>query len=381
MDSIQIILTKHRYAAIFGICFEYDEQLIAFLKSGSNARYSASRKFWYVPKNKKQLQTVIRLLKKHQYRYECDDGTQDFLDVYHKDHRATLLAFKEFLASKRYSQSTIDTYFTFIKQIAVHIKKAPLKSLDAEQLRSYIISHVDKKKLSISTHRQMISAVKQFYEFTGRPLEFIEQLQRPKRSKHLPTVISQIEVLQLLQKTYNLKHRMIIAMLYSCGLRIGELLELRVDSIDLQRMCLHVKMGKGRKDRYVPLANQIKALLHNYLTSYQPSDYFIAGNDNKSYSASSVRAMLKRSCLKADISKKITPHDLRHSYATHLVENGVNLRIIQELLGHSRPETTMIYTHVARKDLDKITNPLDAAVSQWKLLRKDNDNRNMRLSR
>lgn len=381
MNAIQIDLTRHRNEAVFSIKFDYNKELIGLLKVRTNAQYSGSRKFWYIAKERAQLLIITQLLKEQRYHYNCDENAQDFLEVYHKDHRATLLGFKEFLYSKRYSQSTITTYVTFLRQIAVHVKKAPLKELDAAQLRSFIISHVDKKNMSISTHRQLISAVKQFYEYLGRPIEVIEQLQRPKRSKHLPTVISQIEVLRLLQKTYNLKHRTIIAMLYSCGLRIGELLELKVDAIDFERMCVHIKMGKGRKDRYVPLAQNIKALLHNYLSSYQPTDFFIAGEKNQSYSASSVRAMLKRSCKKAGISKKITPHDLRHSYATHLVENGVNLRIIQELLGHSRPETTMIYTHVAHKDLDKITNPLDAAVQQWQLLKRDNDNRNMRLSR
>lgn len=381
MNAIQIYLTQHRNAAVFAISFAYDQQLIKRLKENTDAKYSGSRKIWYVPKNKKQLLAVTQMLQRYKYKLSSDDAVIDFMDTYHKDHRATLLDFKEFLVAKRYSQSTINTYFTFIRQIAVHIKKAPLKELDTTQLRSFILSHLNKKKLSISTHRQLISAVKQFYEFLGKPAEVIEQLQRPKRGKHLPTVISQIEVLKLLQKTYNLKHRMIIAMLYSCGLRIGELLELKRDAIDLDRMCVHVKMGKGRKDRYVPLAQNIKALLHNYVSSYQPKHYFIEGDKNQSYSASSVRAMLKRSCQKAGIAKKITPHDLRHSYATHLVENGVNLRIIQELLGHSRPETTMIYTHVAHKDLDKITNPLDAAVQQWQLLKRDNDNQNMRLSR
>ncbi len=381
MNAIQIYLTQHKNAAVFAISFKYDERLITRLKAETSARYSGSRRFWYVPKNRKHLLTIIQMLQRYKYQFEGDDSVQNFIHVYHKDHRATLLEFKHFLVSKRYSPSTINTYFTFIKQIAVHIKKEPLSDLGAAQLRSFILSQLNKKKLSISTHRQLISAVKQFYEFIGRPTEVIEQLQRPKRDKHLPTVISQLDVLRLLQKTYNLKHRMIIAMLYSCGLRIGELLELQVNAIDLERMCVHVKMGKGRKDRYVPLAQNIKALLHNYLSSYQPTTYFIEGSNKQSYSSSSVRAMLKRSCKKAGMTKKITPHDLRHSYATHLVENGVNLRIIQELLGHSRPETTMIYTHVAHKDLDKITNPLDAAVQQWQLLKRDNDNKNMRLSR
>jgi len=185
-------------------------------------------------------------------------------------------------------------------------------------------------------------------------------------------------VIDLIKVTRNLKHRIIIAMIYSCGLRVGELLALKCNALDLQRMQVHVKMAKNKKDRYIPLAQNIMPMLRNYLITYNPKQYFIEGQGDHPYTASSVRALLKKSCKFARITKHITPHTLRHSYATHLIENGVNLRYVQDLLGHSKPETTMIYTHIARNDLMSITNPLDVAVNRF--LQKDNDNEKLRLS-
>lgn len=178
----------------------------------------------------------------------------------------------------------------------------------------------------------------------------------------LPSVLSKEEVIDLLRATHNLKHRTILALLYSCGLRISEVLRLRLADIDLDRRQLVIYQAKGRKDRYVVLAESTIPLLLNYVSSYKPKGYLFQGSKGGVYSTTSIRAFLKRSCKRAGIRKRVTPHTLRHSYATHLVEDGVNLRLIQELLGHSKPETTMIYTHVAKKDLLAVRSPLDTAL-------------------
>jgi len=165
--------------------------------------------------------------------------------------------------------------------------------------------------------------------------------------------------LSLIRVTRNLKHRAILTLLYSAGLRIGELLRLRLSDIDFQRKQVHIRNAKGRKDRYVFLADTFMPLLSNYLATYSPEHLFVEGFKGEPYSASSVRSFLKQSCKLAGITKRVTPHTLRHSFATHLLENGVDIRYIQELLGHSKPETTMIYTHVSKRQLMKIQSPLD----------------------
>ncbi|WP_223267236.1 tyrosine-type recombinase/integrase [Polaribacter sp. IC073] len=179
--------------------------------------------------------------------------------------------------------------------------------------------------------------------------------------------------------TKNLKHRAVLALIYSCGLRISELINLRLKDINLERKQLFVSEGKGRKDRYVSLADSFLPLFSNYFNSYKPIYYFVEGRTNKKYSAESVRQFLKKSCREASINKNVTPHTLRHSYATHLLENGVDIRYIQTLLGHARPETTMIYTHVKRKDLMQINNPLDVALQ--KIKNAEQSNKNILLSR
>lgn len=187
----------------------------------------------------------------------------------------------------------------------------------------------------------------------------VEKLPRPSRSRYLLIVLSKEEVVDLLRATKNLKHRTIIAMLYSTGLRISEALNLELKDIDVDRRQLHIKNAKGRKDRFVVLAESFIPLYKNYYMTYSPRNYFIEGPDYKKYTAGSIRNFLKQSCKLANIGKRVTPHTLRHSYATHLIENGVGLRYVQDLLGHSKPETTMIYTHVAKKDLLQIQSPLD----------------------
>lgn len=189
------------------------------------------------------------------------------------------------------------------------------------------------------------------------------QLTRPKKDKILPTVLSKEEVIDLLRCTKNLKHRAVLSMIYSAGLRISELLNLELNNIDVDRRQIIVKNAKGRKDRHIILAESFIPLMINYLTSYVPKRYFVEGKvEGEKYSAESVRSFLKLACKSAQITKRVTPHTLRHSYATHLLENGIDIRYIQELLGHAKPETTMIYTHVSKKDLLQIKSPLDMAL-------------------
>jgi len=267
--------------------------------------------------------------------------------------------FGDFLTARRYSQSTVASYSALLGQFLTFLKdKSPeaANNTDAEAFLEYLVL---KRRISISTHRLTISALKQFAVFLPETSLQPEGLVRPRKSAKLPTVLGTAEVIRLLQVTRNLKHRAITALIYGSGLRIGELLNLRLSELDVGRKQLFVKDGKGRKDRCVVLADRILPLLENYLGTYAPETYFAEGHPGGPYSATSVRAFLKHNARRAGILKKVTPHTLRHSFATHLLEQGIDIRYIQELLGHSRPETTMIYTHVSRKDLMHIRSPLD----------------------
>jgi site-specific recombinase XerD len=292
--------------------------------------------------------------------------------------KTLLNSFYLYLKGKRYSTSTLQTYTFFVADfVNFHTNKA-LELLTNRDVELFIETVFIERKYSISSQRQFISALKLFTVFYPHTQINDLQLTRPKRSRKLPNVLSQEDILRILQVTKNLKHRAILGLLYSSGLRIGEITSLRLYDIDVQRKQIKVSSGKGRKDRFVVIANTFLPLLQNYLLTYKPLSFFIEGPSQKRYSESSIRKFLAKSTALASVTKNVTPHTLRHSFATHLLENGVGLRHIQELLGHSKPETTMIYTHVKRKDLMDIQNPLDVALH--KINNRDNEKQKVLLS-
>jgi len=284
---------------------------------------------------------------------------------FNPEQRRILNGFYLYLKGKRYSDRTVEIYsFSVADFIAFHSSKV-IETLTNRDVELYIEAVYIKHSYSVSKQRQLVSALKLFKKYYPTIEMDDMELVRPKRDRHLPTILSGEEIIELIRVTKNLKHRIIIALLYSCGLRISELLNLKMHHIDISRQQLIVKNSKGRKDRYVILAQTILPLLNNYLNTYKPINYVIEGQKGGIYSAESVRHFLRRSCKAARIVKRVTPHTLRHSYATHLLENGTDIRYIQALLGHAKPETTMIYTHVAKKDLLQIRSPLDIVVKQF----------------
>jgi site-specific recombinase XerD len=297
-----------------------------------------------------------------------------------KSHQLYLQEFKDYLIGQRKSASTVHTYVNFIRLFLNSYNDRQIESIDNRSVEIFLEQVIAKNNYSISSHRQCVSALKHFsylkLDFNYDP----EQIKRPKKDRKLPNVLSSTEVINLLKATKNLKHKAILALLYSAGLRVGELLNLELKDIDLERNIIQIKQGKGRKDRNTSLGKSIKPVLINYAESYKPQKYLFEGTQpGMRYSASSIRQFLKVSCRSAGITKHVTPHTLRHSYATHLLESGVDVRYIQELLGHSRPETTMIYTHVSEKKIDEIKNPLDEAVNKFN--KTDNTHKNLSLSR
>lgn len=377
MSSLPIIsLSKgvHRKENQIFIGFKHDWALINVVKHIPNAKWSATLKSWYVKNNPENLRQIMSVFKGHafvdnsQLLNKQETKTNRFPNKQKRkltdEQRQLLNNFYKYLKGKRYSKSTVETYSFFIADFIEFNTKKKLLTLTNRDVELFIESVFIKRNYSISTQRQFISAVKQFIQFFPETEISNMALTRPKKSKKLPTVLSPEEVIAIIQQTRNLKHRAFITLMYSAGLRIGELLSLKLSDFNLERKQLHIKNSKGRKDRYVTLADSFIPILKNYITTYNPKIYFVEGFLGKPYSASSVRKVLFRSCKAAGIHRKVTPHTLRHSYATHLLENGVGLRHIQELLGHAKPETTMIYTHVARKDLMDIASPLDTAIKQ-----------------
>jgi site-specific recombinase XerD len=184
-------------------------------------------------------------------------------------------------------------------------------------------------------------------------------LQRPDKEQALPTVLSTAEITNILKAAENLKHKAILTVIYSAGLRIGEVVKLKIKDIDSERKQIRIEQGKGKKDRYTLLSAKTLELLRAYFTAYRPKEYLFEGQDGGQYSTRSIQAFFQEICRKAGIKKKVSVHTLRHSFATHLLENGTDLRYIQALLGHESTKTTEIYTHVTTKGFDQIKSPLD----------------------
>ena len=262
------------------------------------------------------------------------------------------------LIIRRYSPSTVSTYLACLKNFFIYFNLQNTEDLSKEELLIYL-EHLVKKGYSKSAQNQHINAIKFYYEkFLEREKQYY-YIDRPIKDKKLPIVLSKEEVQLLFNQIQNLKHRTILVLIYSCGLRISELINLRIKDIDTKRMLIQIRNSKGNKDRQVQLTNQILSLIKKYYNNYLPKNFLINGSSGGKYSTASIQKIIKRMALKAGIRKNITPHTLRHSFATHLLEDGIDIRYIQTILGHSNIQTTQIYTHVSSKHLKNIKNPTD----------------------
>jgi len=218
---------------------------------------------------------------------------------------------------------------------------------------------IETKNISISQQNQRINAIKFYYEkILGKEKQYYE-LYRPKKEQKLPKVLSKNEVMRILKESTNNKHKCILMLIYSAGLRRSELIDLKISDIDSERMVINIRDAKRKKDRISLLSQNALMLLRDYYKEYKPKSFLFEGQNGGKYSASSIANVLRRAAKNAGIQKIVTPHMLRHSFATHLLEQGTDLRYMQELLGHNSSRTTEIYTHVSKKAIDKIRNPLD----------------------
>ncbi len=360
LPTIYLEQKVHRKTLQLLIKFKYHQKLINSIKSVNGAFWSTTLKCWYIKKSNENIEKIEKLFKGiTKVDSSKISKKETFKRELTKSQRVLLNNFYLYLKGKRYSESTLNTYTFFVADFINFHSKIALEDLTNRHVEEFIEIVFLERNYSISSQRQFISALKLFVLFYPDTKINDVQLERPRKSRKLPTVLSQEEILEIIKVTRNLKHRAIIALIYSAGLRISELISLELKHIDIDRKQIFINSGKGRKDRYIVLANSFLPLLQNYFLTYQPKKYFVEGINQKPYSASSIRKFLSKSSRLAGISKKVTPHTLRHSYATHLLENGIGLRHIQELLGHAKPETTMIYTHVVKKDLLDIQSPLD----------------------
>ena len=372
----------HHKQKCISLSFAYSFKVKQYIKNGHGVKWSNTFRCFYVLDKGSNRALLVGYLKAGGYTVKTTSITHKQLaskgapkpkDDLSQEKQLVYTEFISFLKGKRYSESTLKVYGHFVYCFLKHTDNKPLELLDENDVRLFIETSVGILNYAVSTHRQMVSALKHFAYFYPACAINTEAIFMPRKDRKLPEILSIQEVLSLIEVTKNIKHKTIIAMLYGSGLRIGELLHLQLKDFDFDRDQLHIRNAKGRKDRYATIAKSLHPLLKSYYTSYKPTVYFIENPNGGLYSAGSVRSFLKKSCRAAGINKKVTPHTLRHSYATHLLEQGTDIRYIQELLGHSKPETTMIYTHVTQKSLRDIKSPLDTSLNNLSL-RNNNNN-------
>ena len=247
-----------------------------------------------------------------------------------------------------------------MKSFLVFYRLKDLNEIDNDDVIRYNNDYILKNRLSSSYQNQIVNAIKLFFRTTQNRVIDIEKIHRPKRAKVLPNVLSKDEVKAILEAHSNLKHKTMLSLIYSCGLRCGELLALQPVHIDSKRNIVLLKNSKGKKDRIAPLSPKILNMLREYFIAYKPKVYLFEGQvAGQPYDSRSLQMVLKQALTKAKIEKPVTLHWLRHSYATHLLESGTDLRYIQELLGHNSSKTTEIYTHVSTKSIQQIKSPFD----------------------
>ena len=339
-------IITHRGEKRIAVFFDKDSVLLSLIKSRTDSRWSQTLKVWHFPDtDENRLEFGIK---------SKSDSTPN------EDGQRGLENFRRWMRSKRYSENTIVIYIDAAKSFLVLFNKKNLNEIDNDDVILYNNDYILKNNLSASYQNQIVSALKLFFITVGDRKIEIENIHRPKRSKVLPNVLSKEEVKTILEAHTNIKHRAMLSLIYSCGLRCGELLALRPVNIDSKRNIVLLKNSKGKKDRIVPLSMKILALLREYYKSYKPTVFLFEGQiRGESYDARSLQMVLKQALAKAGIEKPVTLHWLRHSYATHLMESGTDLRYIQELLGHNSSKTTEIYTHVSTKSLQQIKSPFD----------------------
>jgi integrase/recombinase XerD len=260
---------------------------------------------------------------------------------------------------RNYSKHSIAAYLSAVSRLANFYGRRPDR-LSREQIRSFLVDLVEVKQVSWPYYQQVLAALRFFYRHVIRRGEVVEDIRGPRPAKTLPVVLSPAEVARFFRAIPSLKQRTILMIAYGAGLRVGEVVQLRLSDIDRERRVIHVRQGKGKKDRYTMLSPALAEMLDRYLWAARPEDLlFTTRRPDRPITTSTVQRYCLAARQAAGIDKQISPHTLRHSFATHLLEAGTDLRVIQVLLGHASPRTTAIYTHVSTDMIGKTCSPLD----------------------
>lgn len=365
------------------ICIECSEkQLEKEIRKIKNIKWSSSRCLWYLPLSRESYSLICTFIKG---KAEIDNQLlRQYLDQkkataplikqekvskarahlmvnfpLSKENLEAFTQFQDMIRLKGYSPRTLKTYGNEFHALLRLLGQVAISSLEKKHIQAYLHWLIKHRGYSEAHVHTAVNAIKFYFEAVeGRAKEFYD-LPRPRKPQKLPSVLAEEEVVELIRSTSNLKHKAMLMACYSAGLRVSELTGLRIEDIDSKRMMMHIKDGKGKKDRMVPLSRILLETLRAYYRQYKPLVYVFEGERGKPYSTRSCQLVIQKVKEKAGIRKKGSIHMLRHSYATHLLESGTDIRYIQSFLGHESLKTTMIYTHVSKLKIESIQSPLD----------------------
>lgn len=345
------------------IKFPYSQERVKKIKSVNQRSWNEEEKHWSIPLSPKSISQLYHIFCSEEII--TDQAANEMISKvipqfkYREAYAKLFMLIEEKLTLKGYSPKTHKSYCGHIRRFLYFTNKEP-NNLDNRDIQEYLLHLLKEQEVSHAYVNQAISAIHfLFWEILRKEIE-LDNIPRPKKEQKLPEVLSQEEVERILNAVRNIKHRLILLLTYSAGLRVSEVIHLQVANIDEERMLIHIQQGKGRKDRYTILSPIALKLLKDYIRVFYIDGWLFPGEkENTHLTERSAQKIFESACFKSKITKKVSIHSLRHSFATHLLEQGTDLRYIQEILGHRNSKTTEIYTHVSKKSLARIHSPLD----------------------
>lgn len=399
METVTLKALLHRNHECIGIYFTKGKLLDAIIRKLPGVKWSKTNTCWYIPLTKEGYGLLIEmfkekaiinneLLKAYLQKKKIITATLP-QEKQIENKKATaftrpvaltsawqlsganteaLEKFIQQLQLKAYSPSTIKTYRNEFMQLLQLLKNKPVNDLTVEDIKRYMVFTMKKEGISENTAHSRLNALKFYFEQVLGREKFFWEIPRPKKKMLLPKVISEEKILTGLLAVENLKHKTILLLAYSAGMRVSEVIQLKITDINSDRMQITINEAKGKKDRVVTLSETILLLLRDYYKEYAPKEWLFEGQyPGEHYSARSAQAIFKDAYKKLNLPQTVSFHSLRHSYATHLLENGTDITYIQKLLGHNDIKTTLRYTHVSNKDIGKIESPLDKLMRKKRL--------------
>jgi integrase/recombinase XerD len=365
-QEMVLAIVQYKGCVIIMMTTPYSKALNKIFINRLNARWSSSHKAWILPYSEEN-GGLIRKAFEGQVNINDESLKSGVIKINEAIRRekikekfsGIIRELEEKLKVKRYSESTLKTYKTAFMDFLIYNSEADPEHISEEEIKQYLLHLVKERKVSSSYQNQAVNAIKFYLEHVCGGERKSYYIDRPLKERKLPTVLSEGEIKKILENVTNLKHKAILYTIYSAGLRVSEAINLKVGDIDSGRKIILIRGGKGKKDRISILSDKLIQILRCYYKAYKPEEFLFEGQNKEIYSAVSMNNILKKACRKAAISKKVSIHTLRHSFATHLLEHGTDIRYIQNLLGHNSTKTTEIYTHITRAAFDKIKSPLD----------------------